>query len=86
MMKFCDCRDVHGGRKAAPSLLSGSMHKDKHARIVTTLTLINMIVRVYRLLGTKFSAKDLNGTIRNYLSETVTVLEELKKRILNLLR
>lgn len=62
------------------------MHKDKHARIVTTLTLINMIVRVYRLLGTKFSAKDLNGTIRNYLSETVTVLEELKKRILNLLR
>jgi hypothetical protein len=39
-----------------------------------------MIVRMNRLLGAKFSPKDLNGTVRNYLSMIVTLLEKFDNK------
>lgn len=48
------------------------MRKNRNVRIVATLALINMIVRMNRLLRAEFSPKDFNGTVRNNLSTIIS--------------
>ena len=40
---------------------------DRYARIIAALAHVDMVIRVDGLLGTKFAAEDLDGTVRDDL-------------------